>query len=192
MTAQLDQLRTLVLNADLAPFDVVDWKSAIKASVRGSAFAVAEHATLMHSPSTTMAVQSVLVRRRYVQTDRIAPLTRQNMFLAYAEFDGEIQRWRCALCGKRATKAELTFDHVIPRAKGGRTVWGNLCLSHAFCNSRKGHRLLAEAGMQLHIPLRAPTERQIRAAAVREGMRDAPKDWQDFLSEAYWNTTLDA
>lgn len=34
-----------------------------------------------------------------------------------------------------------TIDHVIPRSKGGRHMWGNVKLAHRKCNSVKGNRV---------------------------------------------------
>jgi hypothetical protein len=39
---------------------------------------------------------------------------------------------------------ELTFDHVVPRSRGGKTVWENIVTCCVACNRLKGDRLLAE------------------------------------------------
>ena len=44
---------------------------------------------------------------------------------------------------------ELNYDHVIPRTRGGRTVWENIVSSCYPCNDRKGGRTPEEAGMRL-------------------------------------------
>lgn len=41
----------------------------------------------------------------------------------------------CAMCG---ATSDLTWDHVVPRSKGGTNEWSNLqCLCRR-CNSKKG------------------------------------------------------
>lgn len=43
----------------------------------------------------------------------------------------------CELCGARA---DLTYDHVVPISRGGRSVMSNLRVLCRRCNSRKGNR----------------------------------------------------
>lgn len=60
----------------------------------------------------------------------------------------ERDNWACQLCGK-AIEPELAFpdpasasiDHVVPIAKGGDHVRGNVQAAHLGCNSSKGARL---------------------------------------------------
>lgn len=184
--------RTLVLNADWTPLEVWDWREAVCALVRGAASVAASYdGTPVRSPTCSFALPSVLVRRRYVRTDRPAALTRRNVFLAYAELRPTGLAWRCALCGAAARRHELTFDHVVPRCRGGGSEWNNLALACAPCNGRKGSRTLAEAGMRLLVPPRAPTEREVNQARLHADLLDPPAEWRDFLSEAYWEAVLE-
>ena len=49
--------------------------------------------------------------------------------------------WTCQYCGSE--RGGLTVDHVIPRSRGGESVWENIVASCAPCNRRKGNRLPA-------------------------------------------------
>jgi hypothetical protein len=44
---------------------------------------------------------------------------------------------------------DLNYDHVVPRVRGGHTVWENIVTSCYACNDRKGSRTPEEAGMTL-------------------------------------------
>ena len=44
----------------------------------------------------------------------------------------------CCYCGRPQKMDWLNYDHVVPRAKGGRTVWENIVTSCYSCNDKKG------------------------------------------------------
>ena len=48
-----------------------------------------------------------------------------------------LQRGLCAYCGGTFHPRELTMDHVVPIARGGRSVKGNVVASCKPCNARK-------------------------------------------------------
>ena len=48
-----------------------------------------------------------------------------------------VQRGICAYCGKSVPPGELTMDHVVPVARGGRSARGNVVPSCKECNNRK-------------------------------------------------------
>ncbi len=52
-------------------------------------------------------------------------------------FQSLLDRGICRYCGGRFPKGELTLDHVIPLARGGRSVRGNLVVCCKKCNSEK-------------------------------------------------------
>jgi 5-methylcytosine-specific restriction endonuclease McrA len=43
----------------------------------------------------------------------------------------------CHYCGRPAKARELTMDHVVPLARGGRSTKGNLVPACKDCNNRK-------------------------------------------------------
>lgn len=47
---------------------------------------------------------------------------------------------RCALCGATKNETLLDIDHIIPRSKGGRTVYENLQVLCAKCNRSKRNK----------------------------------------------------
>ena len=49
---------------------------------------------------------------------------------------------RCAICGKKIRNfSDLTVDHIIPRAKGGKNVLSNCQLAHKSCNASKNDKM---------------------------------------------------
>ncbi len=86
--------------------------------------------------------------------------------------------WTCQYCG--STRSGLTVDHVIPRSRGGLSVWDNIVAACAPCNRRKGNRLPAEIEMHPASAPKAPGPTVfIRIAAPR-----VPASWEPYLSFA--------
>ena len=92
----------------------------------------------------------------------------------------------CQYCGVRPGTQELTIDHVIPRSKQGSTTWENCVLACVACNAKKANRTPEQAGMKLRrIPMRPSWKPVYDASTVRVA------SWSRFLSEAYWNVSLE-
>ena len=97
---------------------------------------------------------------------------------------------RCQYCGRQYPRAELNLDHVVPRSRGGTSVWENVVCSCHRCNRLKGGRTPAEAGMRL---VRQPRRPQWTPFMTETYSLRRYKEWMPFLSAvdaAYWNTEL--
>ena len=55
-----------------------------------------------------------------------------------------LARGRCHYCGRPASPGELTMDHVVPVARGGRSTRGNVVPACRTCNSAKKQLLPME------------------------------------------------
>lgn len=55
-----------------------------------------------------------------------------------------VQRGVCAYCGRAVGAGSLTMDHVVPVARGGRSVKGNVVAACKECNNKKQHLTPAE------------------------------------------------
>jgi len=71
-----------------------------------------------------------------------------------------LQSGSCAYCGGTFPERDLTMDHVVPVARGGRSVKGNVVASCKPCNARK--KLLTPAEQLL-------LARQVAGRASEEG-----------------------
>jgi 5-methylcytosine-specific restriction endonuclease McrA len=83
--------------------------------------------------------------------------------------------WACVYCG--AATGRLTLDHVVPRSRGGESIWENVVTACAPCNLRKGDRLLHEASMALRHPPKAPTP----ALFIKLAAPSIPARWTPYL-----------
>jgi 5-methylcytosine-specific restriction endonuclease McrA len=93
----------------------------------------------------------------------------------------------CQYCGDSFPTSELTLDHVVPRAQGGKSTWENLVCCCVACNSKKGGRTPSQAHLKL---VRHPAQpRRNPVINIRLGM-DKYACWQAFLDNAYWSVEL--
>ena len=84
--------------------------------------------------------------------------------------------------------SDLTFDHLVPRSRGGRTEWTNVVTACAGCNLKKGNRTLKEAGLTLLRRPFQPTNHHLQEIGRAFPPNYLHESWRDFL---YWDTELD-
>src|SRR5580704_18611839 len=125
----------LVLNADFRPLSYFPlslwcWQDAVKAVFLDRVSVLSEYETEVRSPSLTMKLPSVIALKDYIPSARRPAFTRFNVFLRDA--------FVCQYCSDRQPAHDLTFDHVVPRSRGGRTTWENVVTACGECNLRKG------------------------------------------------------
>jgi 5-methylcytosine-specific restriction endonuclease McrA len=173
--------QTLLLNASYEPLRIVHWRKAITLLCQGKVEVISEYDREVRSVTFTFRLPSVIRLLRYVRVLRrldYVPFSRANI---YARDD-----YSCQYCGEPYPMSELTFDHVIPVAQGGRKDWENIVTCCISCNRKKGGRTPEEARMRL---VRVP-KRPVATSAlhIKIGLRNAPESWRDYL---YWNIELD-
>ena len=104
---------------------------------------------------------------------------------------------QCQYCGEKPGTEELTIDHVVPKSHGGGTTWENCVLACVGCNSRKANRTPEQANMAIQgwkppHKRRMPYKPKYGLFKGDHGNKiNIPTSWKHFLSEAYWNITLE-
>ena len=174
--------QALLLNASYEPLKVVDWRKAITLWCQGKVEVIAVHHREIRSVTVSFKLPSVIRLLRFVRIKRrfdYVPFSRENIYTR----DGDT----CQYCNEVFPRAELTFDHVVPVAQGGRKDWENIVTCCVDCNRRKGGRTPAEAGMHLVKVPKRPDSHAIRIN-IKIGLRSTPESWRDYL---YWNLELD-
>ena len=172
----------LVLNADYRPLSYYplslwSWQDAIKAICLDRVHVVSNYDRVVKSPSFEMFLPSVVSLKDYVKPARHPAFTRFNVFLR--------DKFCCQYCGSRD---DLTFDHVIPRSKGGNTTWGNVVTACSPCNLRKGGRLAREIGMHPSVRPHRPTTFQLQEQGRKFPPNHLHQTWLDYL---YWDVELE-
>ncbi|MCB1066164.1 MAG: HNH endonuclease [Verrucomicrobiae bacterium] len=101
---------------------------------------------VVHTVNHRFRIPAVIVVPRYDQLPRQeVKFSRQNVY--------QRDDHTCQYCGVRHDLKQLNLDHVVPRHRGGKTTWENVVCSCISCNTRKAHKLPAEANM---FPLKEP------------------------------------
>lgn len=87
--------------------------------------------------------------------------TRRQIIEALVQRDGP----GCFYCRAELLDDEITFDHFVPRSKGGENTVENFRISCQPCNNRKGDRHPAEA--KVLVPQPRPSRKHRRAEKVK-------------------------
>ncbi|MBO0906032.1 HNH endonuclease [Jiella sonneratiae] len=172
----------LVLNADFRPLSYYplslwSWQDAIKAVFLDRVTILAEYERAVRSPTFSMRLPSVVCLKTYVKPARNPAFTRFNVFLR--------DKFQCQYCG---SPHELTFDHVVPRSKGGLTTWENVVAACSPCNLKKGGLMPREAGMIPHQTPFQPTVHDLHNNGRLFPPNYLHQSWLDYL---YWDSELD-
>jgi 5-methylcytosine-specific restriction endonuclease McrA len=180
----LERCPALILNADFRPLSyfplsIWPWQEAVKAVFRESVTVISEYDRVVRSPGLSMKLPSVLALREYVPMARTPAFTRFNVFLR--------DQWTCQYCAHNFKTQELSFDHVIPRSRGGRTTWENIVAACRECNTKKGNKMPSESGMFPVTDPRRPTVFELHHHGRKFPPNFLHESWGDFL---YWDTEL--
>jgi len=96
----------------------------------------------------------------------------------------------CQYCGQTLSRKELNIDHIIPRSRGGTSIWDNVVCSCLECNRKKGGRTPEEAGMRL---VKKPSRPRWTPNMGFKFDSRQYKEWIPFLNfidVSYWNVEL--
>ena len=176
---------SLVLNADYRPLSyfplsIWSWKDSVKAVFLERVNIVNEYDQYVNSPSFKMKIPSVISLKDYIPHNQKPPFTRFNVFLR--------DDFICQYCNKKFQTKELTFDHLIPRSKGGVTNWENVVTSCSHCNWTKGSKSLRASGFNLLRKPQEPSQYSLRLKSKNFPSNYLHESWRDYL---YWDSILE-
>lgn len=172
--------QTLLLNADYSPMKIVPWTKAICMWFDDKVEIVESYEDFaLASVTFTMKCPAVIRLLKYVKrTNSRVKFSRVNVF-------GRDQ-FTCQYCKGQPGTPSLTYDHVIPRAQGGKTTWENIATACLECNAKKGNRTPEKAGMQLLKKPVRPKERPFNTFTLN--VPKTPDAWTSYL---WWTQELE-
>jgi 5-methylcytosine-specific restriction endonuclease McrA len=170
------QRPALILNADYRPLSYFPlslwpWQEAIKAVYLKRVNVAAEYEEVVRSEKLTLPLPSVIVLKNYVVPTKTVPFTRATLFLR--------DEFTCQYCGYKGK--DLTFDHVVPKSRGGKTRWDNVVAACQSCNLRKAAKTTSQAGFKLKKAPTKPSPEVLLNKGKKFPPSDIHKSWSDFL-----------
>lgn len=179
-------MQTLVLGKDYQPMEIVPWERAMTLLCEGKVEVVQEYedqfvrtvTVKFNMPSIIRFIDKARSLRRAIK------FSRANVWLR--------DKGRCQYCGNQTRRDIATYDHVTPRAQGGKTTWENIVIACVDCNQRKRDRSPVQAGMRLRTNPVKPKFLPGAGSFTLTYRKDQPLAWKDYMHDvAYWNVMLE-
>jgi 5-methylcytosine-specific restriction endonuclease McrA len=142
--------RTLVLAPWMAPNRVASWQQAVVLVYLGKVDVLEEYGADEHAPASSanwsIQIPAVVRIRKTIDMNKSSvKFSRSNMLAR--------DKYRCCYCPPHVSQKsakDLTYDHVLPRSRGGKTTWTNIVMACRPCNRKKDKKTPQEAGMKMH------------------------------------------
>lgn len=177
---------TLVLSNAYEPVARVPWQRAVTLIWEGKVEVIEEYESrTVRSVTLEFKVPSVI---RFVNAIRrrkpAVKFSRENVYMR--------DHGTCQYCSKKVTRAEATYDHVLPRAQGGQTTWANVVICCTPCNQRKGNKTPEQARMHLKTQ---PAKPEYVASSMKLTFlfdKNVPQSWKQLMMDyGYWQGELE-
>jgi len=184
---KLDKYKTLLLNTDFRPIcyyplSLWNWQQVMFLMVKGittgeERMIIVEQYTeadaIIHSAHDEFRIPSVVALKEFRPPQPKAAFKKSNVFLR--------DHFTCQYTGETLPAESLTYDHVIPKSRGGRTTWNNIVTCSRAINEFKDNRTPKEAGLRLLSKPYEPSTFEL----FERGRRYRPKLWHKS-----WDTYL--
>ena len=177
----LEKYPALVLNADYRPLSYYplslwSWQDSVKSVFLDRVTIVSNYDRIIRSPSFNMKLPSVIALKSFIKPQSNPSFTRFNVFLR--------DKFSCQYCGD---KKDLTFDHLLPKSRGGITDWENVVTACSTCNVKKGGKLFSISEMKLYRKPFRPTVDDLHYNGRNFPPNFLHESWMDYL---YWDVEL--
>ncbi len=164
-------MRTLLIDVNYFPVKIIEWQKAVVLILNNRADVIEEYSDqFIRSVSLTLKLPKVLKLHETHRLSFSVKFTRLNVF--------HRDNFQCQYCGVKFPKDHLTFDHIIPVSRNGKTSWENVVSSCRPCNFKKGSLTPQEANMKL---LKAPKKPKWSVELCLRLRDDDPVEWSYFF-----------
>jgi len=163
-------ISVLKLDSSFKPIGIIGWEDAFMLTWLKKAYAIEYSDTWVHSAAKRFQIPSVIVLFQYVDEKYFTlSCTRKNILVR----DGN----KCQYCAKIYPEKALTIDHIVPKSKGGATIWTNVATACKPCNQQKGCLLVENSSVSL---IRKP-KKPSYGSIIKKRIGKANLGWQEYL-----------
>ena len=129
----------LMLNQSFEPIRIITVHRALTMLTKGKIVVVLAKDEQVY-PGVHVPSVVRLMEYKYIPI-RMQLVSKKNIYLR--------DNYTCLYCGDKCVGADLTWDHVLPRSRGGKNTWDNLVACCKPCNQTKDDMTPEEADMPL-------------------------------------------
>ena len=170
--------KVLVLDAKYEPIKVVSLEVGFSLIYSGRATSIVDSERIIKGVQKDWKVPWILrlegSRPKHKKLNG-PKFSRQNVYLR--------DNFTCQYCNYNGPTYNLTLDHLIPSAKGGKTTWDNIITACKTCNMKKGSKTVEELGIVIMRPPQRPAIHPKLLFPLRFGITKytAPPEWLPYL-----------
>jgi hypothetical protein len=162
-----EQKSVLLLSMNYTPIKILSWKKAVGLVIgRAKADVVVDY-NEQRSRFNAAVIKLNVSAPDIFHLKEIRKFSKKNIFLR--------DQWICQYCAKELTGRDATVDHVVPRARGGKTTYLNCVAACRKCNWFKNDRTPDECEMPLIKPVRNLTRNDMFNLTI------VPNEWKEFI-----------
>ncbi len=194
----LNKFRVLELNADgqpmsYCPLSTITWQDVMFLIVKGELTGIPRINVLelyddpdavVHTAIREFRIPSVVSHMEFIPRPDHVPFTKFNVFLR--------DDFTCQYSGEKCDPEDLTWDHVVPQSRGGKSTWENIVTAKRPINELKDNLSLKEFKRRHGYSLRKDPRRPTTYELLNKGKKYPPKylheSWQDYL---YWDSEIE-
>lgn len=176
----------LVLNIDYQPTSKMSWQRAITQWFKNRVEIIDSYEDRdINSVTFSMKMPAVVRELTRYKRKNAIKFSRENVYTR--------DKGKCQYCARNVTRAQATYDHVLPRDLGGKTKWENIVIACLECNQRKRNRTPEGAKMQLSsIPVK-PKQLPNTIRLTFTWQNGMPEKWKNWLYDIrYWHSELES
>lgn len=195
---RLNRFKVLELNADgqpmsYCPLSTITWQDVMFLIVKGELTGIPrinilelydDDDAVVRTALREFRLPSVVSHLEFIPRPTIPPFTKFNVFLR--------DDFTCQYSGEKCDPVDLTFDHVVPQSRGGKTNWTNIVTAKRSINEVKDNLSLKEFRKRYGYDLLKEPYQPSTYELLNKGKKYPPKylheSWQDYL---YWDSELE-
>lgn len=172
-------LSTLLLDQSYQAVAAISWQRAVTLLTLGKVEVIEEYEDHELRSRTWVIKMPAVVRlvNRFRRSKQKVKFSRTNILAR----DG----WKCQYCKCKLTTDTVTYDHVVPKSRGGKTCWENIVSSCSPCNCKKANKTPQEAKMKLRKQPVMPKWVPVFSISTKGSI---PDQWASYL---YWMSELE-